>query len=163
MSKLQIFEYFLSVWNLKPELERFFKPKCFLLNRPPDKIDSALGRERHKKLFHSDGKFVQCSISKCTDILAVGALDEHVKEFHMVNLFCEQCGISFCDKKLYKRHYNMNHVEVECKVCKIKFPSRPPLIAHMRTHKGDPHPCHECGKEYPDKFILNAHIREAIQ
>lgn len=124
-----------------------------------DKIDSALGRERHKKLFHSDGKFVQCSIPKCSDILPKAALDNHVKEFHMVNLFCEQCGISFCDKKLYQRHYKMNHVEVECKVCKVKFPSRPPLTAHMRTHKGEPHPCHECGKEFPDKFILRTHIR----
>ena len=124
-------------------------------------ITSASGRERHKKLYHSDGKFVECSIPKCTDIIAVGALDEHIKDFHMVNLFCEQCGISFNDKKLYKKHYNMNHVEVECKVCKLKFPSRVPLTAHMRTHKGEPHPCLECGKEYPDRFILNAHIRQA--
>ena len=36
MSKLTIFELFLSVGNLKPKLEWFFKPKCFLLNWAPD-------------------------------------------------------------------------------------------------------------------------------
>ena len=46
MSKLPVFEHFLSVGNLEPKLEWFFKPKLkpklFLLNRLPGTV-SLLG------------------------------------------------------------------------------------------------------------------------
>ena len=45
MSKLPIFEHFLSVGNVKQKLNSFFKPKLepklFLLNRPPEGAEAA--------------------------------------------------------------------------------------------------------------------------
>ena len=38
MSELPIFEHFLSVGNLKPKLEWFFKPKFFYLNWPQNNV-----------------------------------------------------------------------------------------------------------------------------
>ena len=55
MSKLSIFDHFLSVGNLKPKLEWFFKPqlkpKCFLSNWAPGVHEFELG---HLKLAVGD-------------------------------------------------------------------------------------------------------------
>ena len=50
MSKLPIFEHFLSVGNLEPKLKWFFKPKLkpkmFLLNRLPGRESPVVDAER---------------------------------------------------------------------------------------------------------------------
>ena len=55
MSKLSIFEHFLSVGNLKPKLEWFFKPKLkpkmFLLNFAPALALAASASGAGRRLF----------------------------------------------------------------------------------------------------------------
>ena len=67
MSKLPIFDHFLSVGNLKPRLKPFFKPKlkpeCFLLNRLPPRIVGGEVVEPHSIPFQvlvKFGNYVGC-------------------------------------------------------------------------------------------------------
>ena len=120
--------------------------------------DTKLGRENHKKLCHSNGKFVQCSFSGCLDVLLKTSVEEHNNNHHLVNIFCDVCGKTFDNKKNYDYHYASRHKEVECKVCKEKI-LRINQKSHMISHRGDPIPCPECGKRYPDNRMLLTHIR----
>ena len=103
-----------------------------------DKLDR-FERVKHKKLHHSDGKYVQCSFPKCSKVISKTSMDEHNKNHHLTNIFCELCGKTFDDKKQYDYHYSSRHTEIECKVCKEKV-LRINEKSHMISHRGDPIP-----------------------
>ena len=122
-------------------------------------IDTLLGRVNHKKLYHSNGKYVICSFSGCSDVLLNTSVEEHNNNYHSGDeIFCEQCGKTFDDKRKYKYHYSSRHKKIECKVCEKKIMSID-MKSHMISHRGDPIPCKECGKRFPDRRNLLGHIR----
>ena len=123
-----------------------------------DKIDTLLGRVNHKKLYHSNGKYVQCSSSECSDVIPKASVEAHNKHHHLVNIFCELCGETFDNKRKYDYHYTSRHKEVECEVCGKKIMTMN-MRSHMASHRGDPVPCPQCGKRYPDDRNLLSHIR----
>ena len=123
-----------------------------------DKIDTYGGRLNHKKLYHSNGKYVQCSFPECSKVIPKTSVDEHNKYHHFVNIFCELCGKTFDNRKKYAYHYSSRHTEVECKVCEQKILTID-IKSHMISHRGDPIPCEECGKRFPDERNLLGHMR----
>ena len=124
-----------------------------------DKINTLLGRVNHKKLYHSNGKYVQCSHSECSEVIPKTSVEKHNNTYHMVNIFCELCGKTFDSKKKYDYHHYQRHKEVECEVCGKSILTINIRSHMMANHRGDPVPCPQCGKEYPDKRNLDTHIR----
>ena len=122
-----------------------------------DKIKTLTERQRHMKLHHAGGKFVQCTVPKCPDVVLKGSLDDHMKHMH-VDMFCEQCGRSFSNKRSYQTHYQNRHTLQTCKVCKVEV-FQYHLKSHMRTHRGDPIPCPECGTKFADQRNIKRHMK----
>ena len=124
-----------------------------------EKLNNLMAQEKHKKLHHSDGKYVQCSFSGCSDVILKVSVEEHNKTYHSgEDIFCELCGKTFNDKRRYQYHYASRHTEIECHVCGKKMP-RINMKSHMISHRGDPIPCTKCGKRFPDKRNLLCHMR----
>ena len=123
-----------------------------------DKITTWQGRDNHKKLFHGDGKYVQCSFAECSKVIPKASVEQHNNTYHLVKIFCDLCGTTFESKKKYDYHCYTRHREVDCEVCGQKILSMN-MRSHMATHRGDPLPCPQCGKEYPDQRNLNTHMR----
>ena len=54
-----------------------------------------VAKERHMKLHHSGGKYVQCP--KCVEVVLKAKLEEHFGKIH-VPVCCEYCGADYPDK-----------------------------------------------------------------
>ena len=122
-----------------------------------EKIKTLSDRQRHMKLHHAGGKFVQCTVPKCRDVVYQGSLEDHMKHMH-VDMFCEQCGRSFSNRRSYQTHYQNRHSLVACKVCKVEV-FQYHMKSHMRTHRGDPIPCPECGTKFADERNIKRHMK----
>lgn len=55
-------------------------------------FDSVLAKERHMKLHHSDGQYVQCP--KCVEPILKDELEVHLAAVH-IDVCCEHCGRAF--------------------------------------------------------------------
>ena len=55
-------------------------------------FDSVSDKQRHMKLHHSDGQFVQCP--KCVEAIPKDELEEHLAAVH-IDVCCEHCGRAF--------------------------------------------------------------------
>ena len=124
-----------------------------------EKIDTLIGMERHKKLHHGDGNYVECSVPKCPAVILKTKLDDHIKEFHMTNFICEECGREFSEKNLYQSHVSSEHRYRSCKICAMQVLQKD-MKAHMiANHRGDPIPCPICGVKFADETNLARHKR----
>ncbi|KYM95201.1 Zinc finger protein Xfin, partial [Cyphomyrmex costatus] len=104
---------------------------------------------------------------------------------------CPDCGKGFVSNALLKRHHRMhekttaqwtnNHDlkmkngnlldlgqkfedgEKICDLCQAKFHFVTRLVAHLRIAHGihRPFECVTCGKNYPQQFMLNAHVKKS--
>ncbi|KYN12594.1 Zinc finger protein Xfin [Trachymyrmex cornetzi] len=104
---------------------------------------------------------------------------------------CPDCGKGFVSNTLLKRHHKMhekithqwtnNHDlkmkngdlldlgqkfeggEKICELCQAKFHFVTRLVAHLRIAHGihRPFKCVTCGKNYPQQFMLNAHVKKS--
>ena len=54
-----------------------------------------VAKERHMKLHHSDGKYMQCP--KCVEVVLKSRLEEHNSKIH-VPVICQYCGADYPDK-----------------------------------------------------------------
>ncbi|XP_055588859.1 zinc finger protein 780B-like [Uranotaenia lowii] len=65
---------------------------------------------------------------------------------------CEDCGASFRNKGILKRHRRAVHAveqPFDCGVCNRKFPTQEQLNAHSRVHTGaKPFPCRYCERAF---------------
>ena len=121
------------------------------------KIDTLAGMERHMKLHHSDDKYAQCSVPNCLHVTLKELLDDHVKEMHMVNIVCEECGMVFNDRMEYRKHRESRHKHSNCKLCGERVLSWS-MSSHMiKNHRGDPIPCPTCGAKFADENNLKRH------
>ena len=55
-------------------------------------FDSVGKKERHMKIHHSDGQYVQCP--KCVEPIPKDELEEHLAAVH-IDVCCEHCGRAF--------------------------------------------------------------------
>ena len=55
-------------------------------------FSNALDKQRHMKIRHSDGKYVECP--KCVDPVPKDELEEHLASVH-IDVCCEHCGKAF--------------------------------------------------------------------
>lgn len=60
-----------------------------------DNLVGVVAKERHVKLHHSDGKYVQCP--KCVEVILKSKLEEHFSKIH-VPVICQYCGADYPDK-----------------------------------------------------------------
>ena len=60
-----------------------------------DNLVGVVAKERHIKLHHSDGKYVQCP--KCVEVILKSKLEEHNSKIH-VSVICQYCGADYPDK-----------------------------------------------------------------
>ena len=59
-----------------------------------------VAKERHMKLHHSDGKYMQCP--KCVEVVLKSRLEEHNSKIH-VPVICQYCGADYPDKYVSTR------------------------------------------------------------
>ena len=72
-------------------IEKSFHLDCGCTN--VRKIRSTKARDRHMKLYHSDGRFVKCR--KCVEVVEKDKLEDHMAKNHVDReRFCEVCGKS---------------------------------------------------------------------
>ena len=75
----------------KHAIEKSFHLDCGCTN--VRKIRSTKARDRHMKLYHSDGRFVKCR--KCVEVVEKDKLEDHMAKNHVDReRFCEVCGKS---------------------------------------------------------------------
>lgn len=131
-----------------------------------EKIATQVGLQRHNKLHHGNGKYVQCTVPQfengpiCPEVLLKTELDSHIRSMHSGNSICEECGKTFADPKKYKMHFYQHHALVPCQFCGDQIIGFSKMREHNRkNHRGDPIPCPECGVKFADERNLVRHKR----
>ena len=134
-----------------------------------EKINTQVGLQRHNKLYHSDGSYVQCPElqwadgPRCPEVfhkMSRGELENHIRGIHRGSAMCEECGQTFVNSRKYQVHFYYHHTLVPCQTCGIEVIGFRNMGKHLReNHRGDPLPCPECGVNFADKKNLERHKR----
>ncbi|KAL2721660.1 gastrula zinc finger protein XlCGF621-like [Vespula maculifrons] len=103
---------------------------------------------------------------KCTDCSKTFSLRRylisHIERIHRRQIYeCSVCEYkSNRGRSHEKRLYETN--EKACEFCEQKFHFVTRLVAHLRIVHGihRPFKCMICGKNYPQQFMLNAHVKK---
>lgn len=94
----------------------------------------------------------------------VSKLNRHLKshEGGAEKLFkCEMCEKAFSTNQILKEHMLTHSGDnfVSCPVCSKKLSSRSCLRKHKKLHAEPIHKCKDCGKKFPVKGNLEAHMK----
>ncbi|TRY67291.1 hypothetical protein TCAL_05173 [Tigriopus californicus] len=118
-------------------------------------LNTTVDRTNHIKLFHSNGKYKQCS-----DCEFIGTNEEvtiHRNQIHQTYI-CDVCGHVSENVKKHNNHI-LKHKVFKCKECGEEFVGSSKFSHHRADVHGKEFSCEECGKIIKGRWKWLQHVK----
>lgn len=118
-------------------------------------LNTNVDRTNHIKLFHSSGKYRQCS--DCEFIGTNVEVTTHRNQIHQTYI-CDVCGHVSENMKKHNNHI-LKHKVFKCKECGEEFIGSSKFSHHRADVHGKEFSCEECGKVIKGRWKWLQHVK----
>ena len=129
---IKMFFFSPQEWNRKAQLEREDRD-CGLRSFSCKKCKKEFKREKDLRYHESSCGEIVCYHTNCGKTFKDAILLKKHLKTHEENFVCEVCGKSFGVLQTYKRHIDTHeNKQFECQVCGKKFRTKGNMVRHQK-------------------------------